>query len=77
MKRKLLSEKGTIASNILLFALVFILVCTASFFATAGILWLINWAFGLSFWSWKVSFGVWLALALLSGSLKAHVEVKR
>ena len=68
---------NSVGGNILLFLLFFLIVLAVSFFSTAGILWLINWAFGLTFWSWKTSFGIWLAISLLSGMLTAHVKVER
>ena len=77
MKRKLLSEHGATTAHVLAVILIVIAVLTISFFSTAGVLWAINWALDLNFWSWKVSFGIWLALALISGSLKARVEVNR
>jgi hypothetical protein len=55
--------------------MVFLLVCAVSFFATAGVLWVINWAFGLSFWSWRTCAAVWLALMLLTGGIKAQMTV--
>ena len=47
-------------------AIILVAVCAISFFAVAGILYGICWAFNLTFWSWKASFGIWLAMFLLS-----------
>lgn len=75
---KLFNRIGnSVGGNILLFLFFFLIVLAVSFFSTAGILWLINWAFGLTFWSWKTSLGIWLAISLLSGMLTAHVKVER
>lgn len=73
MNRK--NDSNSIAVSILVAILVFLLVCAVSFFATAGILWVINWAFNLSFWSWKTCLGIWLALVLLTGGVKAQMKV--
>lgn len=39
-----------------------------SFLVTAGLLWLVCWAFSLTF-SWKISFGVWITLMILRSFL--------
>ena len=75
MNRKI--QTDSVLVSVLLAFLVFLLVCAVSFFATAGILWVINWAFGLSFWNWRTCIGIWLALILLTGSIKAQMKVER
>lgn len=70
MKTEMKNNRETI----LLAVLFFVSYLVISFFATAGVLWVINWAFSLSFWSWKTSFGIWLALALLSCSVKVKMR---
>lgn len=57
----------TVIGFILLLVVAFVL----SFAITSGVLWLICWAFGLVF-SWKIAFGVWLVLLLLSSFLKGN-----
>lgn len=45
-------------------AIILVIVAFAfSFLCTAGLIWLICWAFGLGF-SWKITFGIWLVLIL-------------
>lgn len=75
MNRKV--QTDSVLVSVLLAFLVFLLVCAVSFFATAGVLWVINWAFGLSFWNWRTCIGIWLALILLTGSIKAQMKVER
>ena len=75
MNRKV--QTDSVLVSILLSLLVFLLVCAVSFFGTAGVLWVINWAFGLSFWNWRTCIGIWLALMLLTGSIKAQMKVER
>ena len=48
----------------------------ASFFISAGLIWLIAWAFDLIF-TWKAAFGMWLILLLVSGVFKSHVTVEK
>lgn len=43
---------------------------TLSFFGTAGLVWLVCWAFSLA-WSWKLSIGVWAAICLISSAVKS------
>ena len=68
---------STLGGNIVFAVLLFLLFLAVSFFSTAGILWLINWAFGLNFWSWKVCFGIWLAISLLEGIFTTSVKVEK
>lgn len=35
--------------------------CVISFFGTALLIWLICWAFALTF-SWKITFGIWIII---------------
>lgn len=55
------------------FILAVIAVLAIDFLITAGAIWVICWAFGLS-WSWKFAIGVWLVMALISAAVKARVE---
>lgn len=68
---------NSVGGNILLIILIFLVFLAISFFSTAGVLWLINWAFGLTFWSWKTSLGIWLGLSLLEGIFTARVKVEK
>ena len=59
-----------------LITILIIAICLAvSFFGTAGLVWVICWAFGLS-WNWKIALGVWAALCLISGAVKTTVSRK-
>lgn len=59
-----------------LIAILIIAICLAiSFFGTVGLVWVVCWAFGLS-WSWKIALGVWAALCLISGAVKTTVPKK-
>lgn len=42
-----------------------------SFVRTAGLWYLVCWAFGIA-WSWKVSVGVWCALTLISSAVQSN-----
>lgn len=75
MNRKI--QTDSVITTVLVAFLVFLIVCAVSFFATAGVLWVINWAFGLSFWNWRTCIGVWLALMLLTGGIKAQMKVEQ
>ena len=65
------------AVAILFVILAFVAIIGVSFLATAGILRLICWAFDLTWWSWKTSFGVWLAIALASSVFTSHIKVEK
>lgn len=59
-----------------LITILIIAICLAiSFFGTAGLVWVVCWAFGLS-WSWKIALGVWAVLCLISGAVKTTVSKK-
>ena len=75
MNRKV--QTDSVLVSILLSLLVFLLVCAVSFFGTAGVLWVINWAFGLSFWNWRTCIAIWRALMLLTGGIKAQMKVEQ
>jgi len=47
-------------------AILIVLIAALSYLGTAGLLWLVCWAFGWAWWSWKISFGVWVGMALIS-----------
>ena len=68
---------STAGGSIVLAILIFLLILAVSFFTTAGVLWLINWAFGLDFWNWKFCFGIWLALSLLESIFKTSVKIEQ
>lgn len=55
-------------------ACVVALLGVLSFFANAGVLWLICWAFRMTWWSWRVCIGVWLLEILLETIFKARVH---
>lgn len=62
-------------------ALLFVLFILAvyvglSFFISAGIIWLIAWAFDLIF-SWKAVIGVWLILVLVSSFFKSDSKTDK
>lgn len=61
----------------LLAVLLFVVIYAVSFLATTGIIWLICWAFGVAFIGWKICFGIWLALMLISWAVKSNVNVKK
>lgn len=54
-------------------ALVFVLLCIASFFLNAGLTWAVCWGFGWT-WSWKLSTAVWALEWLLSLTFKSRGE---
>lgn len=56
-----------------LFALLVLVVYAVSFFVTAGILWLICWAFALTF-TWKIAIGIWLVLILARSVFQVTVK---
>lgn len=58
-------------------ALIFLTVALISFFITAGILYLICWAFSMTWWSWKACFGIWLIMFLLGSIFRSSVSVKK
>lgn len=55
--------------------LTLIAILAVSFLCTAGLVWIVCWAFSLM-WNWKVAIGIWAALFLISGSLKTTVTRK-
>lgn len=54
-----------------------ILLLLLSYFATAGIIWLMCWAFSWTWWSWKACFGIWLLMFLLSSTFKSVTHSKK
>ena len=57
-----------------LITILIIAICLAiSFFGTSGLVWVVCWAFGLS-WSWEIALGVWAALCLISGAVNTTVS---
>lgn len=56
-----------------LLALLVLVVYAVSFFVTAGILWLICWAFALTF-TWKIAIGIWLVLILARSVFQVTVK---
>lgn len=61
--------------NALIIILIIAICLAISFLGTAGLVWVVCWAFGLS-WSWKIALGVWAALCLISGTVKTTVSKK-
>ena len=53
---------------------IFLAILVLDFLCTAGLLWLICWAFKLAF-SWKVVFGIWAIIAILQAIFKPSVHV--
>lgn len=60
-------------SSIIAAIAIFVVCAILSFFANAGIIWVICWAFHGTWWSWRVCLGIWLLEALLSGIFKAQM----
>lgn len=54
-------------------AAIIILTMAASLIVTAGLVWLVCWAFNL-LWSWKIAIGVWALIFLLSAIFKSTVH---
>lgn len=42
-----------------------------SFLISAGLIWIVCWAFGLA-WSWKLALGLWVVMLLISSAVKSH-----
>lgn len=59
-----------IIGKIVLYVVIVAALLAISFFGTAGLVWLVCWAFKWT-WSWKISVGVWAALILVSGAVKS------
>lgn len=57
----------------LLTILLFLITCTVSFLITAGIVWVICWAFGFLF-TWKLVIGIWTVLVLLKNIFNVTVK---
>lgn len=53
------------------------IILLLSYFATAGIIWLMCWAFSWTWWSWKTCFGIWLLMFLLSSTFKSVTHSKK
>ena len=51
------------------YVLIVAVLLAISFFGTAGLVWLVCWAFKWT-WSWKISLGVWALSCLVSGAVK-------
>lgn len=51
--------------------LTIVLLSIASFFATAGLVWVVCWGFGWA-WSWKISIAAWALLLLLSSTFNTR-----
>ena len=61
----------------LLVVLIWLVLEAIYFGMVAGIVWLICWAFGVAFIGWKICFGIWLVISLLSMIFKSNVTVKK
>lgn len=59
------SEMLQMIGAVILLIIVFAVVEAASFGLVAGVFWLICWAFGLTIFSWKIAFGIWLVLEVV------------
>ena len=70
---KIKTNAGKVLTAVVLVILIAIGMAI-SFFGTAGVLWLICWAFNWSWWSWRACFGVWLALDLVAGIFHIHTK---
>lgn len=60
----------------LIIIILYLAILCLSFLATAGLAWLVCWAFSLVF-SWKIAIGVWAILALLSGVFNVTIHKER
>ena len=54
----------------MIYIIVFIALMALSFLFTSGLVWLVCWAFSLTF-TWKLAVGVYAVIALLSGIFKS------
>lgn len=61
-------------NDAIIIVILFLAIIAASFLATAGVLWLICWAFHWTWCGWRVCFGIWLLLAVLSSVFKANIS---
>lgn len=61
---EILANIGIVTGMSILAVLIGLAIGAISFLVIAGILWLICWAFSLTF-SWKIAFGIWLILLIL------------
>lgn len=62
-------------NKIAVLVLGFILIMAFSFFANAGILWLICKLLNMSWWSWRTAAAIWLIESLISSVFHTHVDV--
>ena len=46
-------------------------ILAVEFLISAGLVWLVCWAFGWS-WSWKMCVGIFAAMLIVSATVKAH-----
>lgn len=58
--------KWEVAGSILISLLFAILALGLSYLFIAGAWWVVCWCFDLSIWSWKTTFGVWIACLLIN-----------
>ena len=54
----------------MIYIIVFIALLALSFLFTSGLVWLVCWAFSLTF-TWKLAVGVYAVIALLGGVFKS------
>lgn len=52
-----------------------ILIIAFSFFANAGILWLICKLLNMSWWSWRTATAIWLIEALISSMFHTSIDI--
>lgn len=55
--------------KIAIYVLIVAMILAISYLATAGLVWLVCWAFKWP-WSWKISLGVWALIYLVSSVFK-------
>ncbi len=48
----------------MLYFIIFLLILVISFLFTAGLYWIVAWAFDFAF-SWKYAIGIWVALFII------------
>lgn len=62
--------------TIILAIAIIIFACAVSFGITSVLIYGICWAFNFAF-SWKIAFGIWLLMALLSSTFKVIVKEEK
>lgn len=57
--------------TVLFYIAVILITFGLSFLISAGLIWVVCWAFGLA-WSWKLALGLWVVMLLISSAVKSH-----